>query len=79
MAKATQGQGHGRDQGQLRIAVFDIAAPQRFQMLRFERGWLDVALGGKGGPLFVPAFAARGAVQMAGRVGVDLDLAAVAV
>ena len=44
VAKAAQGQRHGGDQRQLRVAVFNIAAPQRFEVLGLKRCWLDVAL-----------------------------------
>src|SRR5450830_322168 len=78
MAQAAQGQGHGGDQGELRVAVLDVAAPQRFQLLGLQAGRFDMALGGEGGPFFVPTFAAGGAVEVADSVGVDLDLTAIA-
>ena len=52
-----------------------FTAPERDQHGRVEPLGFDVTLCRQRGPLFVPILAIAGAIQMAGDIGVDLDLA----
>ncbi|MNP40296.1 hypothetical protein D3C76_1339270 [compost metagenome] len=63
---------------QLAIVVLGFAAPDGHQLAGFQAVRFHMAQGGKRRPFLIPGLAIRGAVEVAGAVGIDFDFAAFA-